>query len=167
MGTFSGFPKPQTDLTLPFDLTWFSLLPPSPGFSPLLFNSYSPSLCLEREADLKIFQRTLHLFNRSPQTLQRRSFSPTPPSSPSLNASKTGSPLGDHSRSVSGDFNQLRMAFSGFGNSNPAGGSAQAELGPELSDVFTDVRRALSKLMNQKDIWLISKLGDWLQRYLR
>jgi hypothetical protein len=59
------------------------------------------------------------------------------------------------------------MAFSGFGNSNPAGGSAQAELGPELSDVFTDVRRALSKLMNQKDIWLISKLGDWLQRYLR
>ncbi|KAJ5387853.1 hypothetical protein N7509_010394 [Penicillium cosmopolitanum] len=30
------------------------------------------------------------------------------------------------------------MAFSGFGNSNPAGGSAQAELGPELSDVFTD-----------------------------
>ncbi|KAJ5983923.1 hypothetical protein N7481_006022 [Penicillium waksmanii] len=30
------------------------------------------------------------------------------------------------------------MAFSGFGNSNPAGGSAQVELGPELSDVFTD-----------------------------
>lgn len=30
------------------------------------------------------------------------------------------------------------MAFS-FGAPNPAGGSASAELGPELPDVFTDV----------------------------
>lgn len=130
----------------------------SPGYS-LPLPLRLPSLG-QREATLKIFQRTLHLFNRSPQTLQRRSFSPTPPSSPSLNASKTGSPLGDHSRSVSGDYDKLRMAFSSFGNSNSAGGGAPAELGPELSDFFTDVRRVHSESMNLENSCLTLNLGD-------
>jgi hypothetical protein len=97
-------------------------------------------LCTWRDLP-KIFARTLHLFKGSPQALQRRSFSPTPPSSPSLNASRTGSPLGAHSRSVSADFDRFKMAFNSFGASNPAGGSAPAELGPELSEVYTDVGR--------------------------
>jgi hypothetical protein len=49
-------------------------------------------------------------------------------------------PLSESTRSPSGAFNseKLRMAFN-FGASNPAGGSASAELGPELPDVCTDV----------------------------
>jgi len=52
------------------------------------------------------------------------------------------------------------MAFSSFGNSNSAGGSAPAELGPELSDFFTDVRRVLSEIMNLEDSCLTLNLGD-------
>lgn len=116
-----------------FTFSYYSIAPL------FLFSSQSSLLC-PRRSRAKIFARTLHQFNRSPQALQRRSFTSTPPSSPSLNGSKPNSPLGA-SRKVSADFDNLRMAFS-LGAST-SGGSAPAELGPELSDVYTDVRQHL------------------------
>ena len=124
--TFSGVHLP------PLDLQVVTLSPIA-----VLTGSFLP---LVGRGRVRIFARTLQLFNRSPQALHRRSFSSTPPSSPSLNASRANPPLGDHSRSVSADYNRLRMAFS-VGASNSAGGGAPAELGPELSDVYTDVCR--------------------------
>lgn len=129
-------------------------------------SSHSCLLC-PRRSRVKIFARTLHQFNRSPQALQRRSFTPTPPSSPSINASKTNSPLGASSRKVSADFDNLRMAFS-LGPSNPAGGSAPAELGPELSDVYTDVRPVRESFHIAFDkLQLTPVLGGRIQRRLR
>lgn len=110
--------------------------PSRPGrFTPPIADlpgSLHPSLLLGRDR-VTIFARTLQLFNRSPQALPRRSFSSTPPSSPSLNASRTNSPLGDSPRTVSADHHRLKMAF------NLVQSHSGAELGPELSDVFTDV----------------------------
>lgn len=96
--------------------------------------------CNSREAtqaqDFRAYSQTL---SRSPKSLRRRSLS-TPPNSPSPNAFRHNSPLSESTRSPSATFNseKLRMAFN-FGASNPAGGSASAELGSELPDVFTDV----------------------------
>lgn len=125
--------------------------------------SHLPLLCTRRDLYI-IFARTLHLFNRSPQTLQRRSFSSTPPSSPSLNASRTGSPLSAQSRHVSADFDRFKMAFNSFGASNPADGSAPAELGPELSEVYTDVRRPATASVSFCELLsLTASTESWLQ----
>lgn len=85
---------------------------------------------------LKIFAHTWQLLNRSPQVLQRRSFSTpsSPPSSRSPHAPKLRRSLGDIPYSISADFDRLRMAF------HPGGANIPAELGPELPDVFSDVR---------------------------
>lgn len=97
---------------------------------------------------VKILDRTLQLFTRrSPQTLQRHSLSPTPSGSSPLNVSKTRYSLDSSPRTVSSDIGKFKMAFSlgtggttGFGMQPQAAAGGNAQLGPELAEIQTQVR---------------------------
>lgn len=100
----------------------FPLLPPQEGRS------------------TNIFDRTLQLFNRSPQPLRSRSFSSPPRSWSSPNVPKRNFSLGENKRRpVTADLSKLRMSSFGFGGGAPAT-NALAEIGPELPEVNTSVR---------------------------
>lgn len=109
----------------------------------LLFFFSCPFPLLPRGARAtKIFGPTLQLFNKSPGTLQRRSFTNLRVAQqPALNAPRPRYSLDSQPRAVSSDFELLKMAFAssqpgaGFGG----GQSANVQLGPELQEIQTQV----------------------------
>ncbi|KAK2744432.1 hypothetical protein FQN55_006759 [Onygenales sp. PD_40] len=103
--------------------------PPSP---PLLFSHPPPA----KEWASKIFGPTFQLFNRSPGALPRRSFTNLRAAASPPNVPKTRYSLDSKTRTVSSDYEVLKMAFGqpgpGFG-----GQGAKVQLGPELQEIQT------------------------------
>lgn len=121
----------------PRKASYFSL----PSSSSSLSSSNPHSLSAPGGKVVKFFDRTRQLLKRSPKTHQHSSSSSPPPSPTILNVPKTSYSLGDASRPVPADSQTVVMAFS-FGASTSGGGAnAQAELGPELPEVLTEVCR--------------------------
>lgn len=97
------------------------------------------------ERSIKIFGPTLQLFNRSPQALHRRSFTFHNITSPTskINVPKSSPSLKTKPRAISVDYDRLKMAFSlgggNFGGPAQSTGNQNAQIGPELHEIQTQV----------------------------